>query len=168
MAFLDLAKERYSVRKYEDRPVDKDKIIQVLEAARYAPSAVNKQPVHFTVVTEDAKIQELAEAYDRAWFRKAPVVIVACGDHETSYKRKDGKDHCDIDVAIAVDHLTLAATDIGLGTCWVCAFDEKIVSKVLDLPENQEPIVMIPIGFPDHSARPEKKRKTMDEIARFL
>ena len=168
MAFLDLAKERHSVRKYENRPVDKDKIIQVLEAARYAPSAVNKQPVHFTVVTEDTKIQELAEAYDRAWFRKAPVVIVACGDHETSYKRKDGKDHCDIDVAIAVDHLTLAATDIGLGTCWVCAFDEKIVSKVLDLPENQEPIVMIPIGFPDHSARPEKKRKTMDEIARFL
>ena len=168
MAFLDLAKERYSVRKYENRPVEKDKIMQVLEAARYAPSAVNKQPVRFTVVTDPGKIEELIEAYDRAWSRKAPAVIVAIGDHEESYKRKDGKDHCDIDVAIAVDHLILAAAEIGLGTCWVCAFDKGIVSKALDLPENQEPIVMIPIGYPDHSARPEKKRKSMDEIVTFI
>lgn len=168
MTFLDLAKERYSVRKYADRVVEKEKIMQVLEAARFAPSAVNKQPVHFTVVTDQEMIKGLVEAYDRPWFRSAPVVIVASGDHSTSYKRKDGKDHCDIDVAIAVDHLTLAASDIGLGTCWVCAFDEDIVRKVLSLPDHQEPIVMIPIGYPGESPIPKKIRKSMDEIVTFL
>ena len=122
----------------------------------------------FTVVTDKGILGELAKAYDREWFRSAPVVIVASGDHSTSYKRKDGKDHCDIDVAIAVDHLTLAATDIGLGTCWVCAFDKELVAKALDLSDDQEAIVMIPIGYIDKSLKPKKVRKSIEEIVTFL
>ena len=130
MSFLELAKKRYSVRSYLDRPVEKEKLLQVLEAARIAPSAVNKQPWNFIVVTNENTKNKIAETYPREWFKTAPAVIVVCGDHSKSWKRKDGKDHCNIDVA-AIDHMTLAATDLGLGTCWVCAFDAKQCHKIL-------------------------------------
>ena len=81
-----------------------------------------------------------------------------------SWIRKDGKDHCDIDVAIAVDHMTLAATDLGLGTCWVCAFDAKKCHKVLELPENLEVIALLPMGYPMEESEPEKKRKSIKDM----
>ncbi|HOA81189.1 MAG TPA: nitroreductase family protein, partial [Defluviitaleaceae bacterium] len=158
MSFLELAKKRYSVRSYLDRPVEKEKLLQVLEAARIAPSAVNKQPWNFIVVTNENTKNKIAETYPREWFKTAPAVIVVCGDHSKSWKRKDGKDHCNIDVAIAIDHMTLAATDLGLGTCWVCAFDAKQCHKILGLPENLEVIALIPIGYPADTA-PENKNR---------
>jgi nitroreductase len=162
--FSDLAAERYSLRKFSDKPVEKEKILQVLEAARLAPSAVNYQPRHFIVVTDEELKAKIAEGYSRDWFANAPVVIVACGDHSTSWKRRDGKDHADIDVAIAVDHLTLAAVELGLGTCWVCAFDAGHVHKVLELPEEIEAVALIPLGYPADESRPLKKRRELDEI----
>jgi nitroreductase len=164
MTFLDLAAKRYSLRTFSDRPVEKDKILQLLEAARLAPSAVNYQPHHFIVITDEALKAKIAQGYSREWFAKAPVVIVACGDHETSWKRRDGKDHVDVDVAIAVDHLTLAAVELGLGTCWVCAFDAAHVHAALELPEHVEPIVLIPLGYPLDEKVPDKKRKELDEL----
>jgi len=165
MSFIDIAKKRYSVRDYKDTPVEKEKILQVLEAGRIAPSAVNYQPWHFIVITDDSVKSKVAEAYPRDWFKKAPVVIAVCGDHSKSWKRKDGKDHCDIDVAIAVDHMTLAATDLGLGTCWVCAFDAEKCHKALNLPDNLEVIVLLPMGYPasDKSGQ-EKNRKNISDI----
>lgn len=115
MSFLELTKKRYSVRKYKDEPVEREKLLQVLEAARYAPSACNYQPWHFIVVTDEELKNRIAETYPRDWFREAPVVIVACGDHSASWKRGDGKDHCDVDLAIAIEHMALAAADLGLG-----------------------------------------------------
>ena len=164
MSFIDLVMKRHSVRSYKDVPVEKEKILQILEAVRNAPSATNAQPWHFIVVTDKKLKDEIAETYPREWFKQAPVVIVACGDHSRSWKRKDGKDHCDIDIAIAVDHLTLVATELGLGTCWVCAFDSEKCHKVLNLPQDLEPIVLIPLGYPDEKEQREKKRKNIEEI----
>ncbi|NLW08854.1 MAG: nitroreductase [Firmicutes bacterium] len=165
MSFLELAKKRYSVRNYKDRPVEKEKILQVLEAARNAPSACNYQPWHFIVIADDEEIKnKVAETYPRNWFRKAPVVIAACGDHSLSWKRADGKDHCDVDLAIAIEHMALAAADLGLGTCWVCAFDAERCHKILELPENLEVIALLPLGYPDDEKIPDKKRKSLEEI----
>ncbi|HHW48744.1 MAG TPA: nitroreductase [Clostridiaceae bacterium] len=165
MSFLEIARKRYSVRDFKDIPVEKEKILQVLEAARIAPSAVNYQPWHFIVITDETMKNKVAEAYARDWFKKAPVIIVACGDHSKSWKRKDGKDHCDIDVAIAVDHITLAAADLGLGTCWVCAFDADKCHETLGLPDNLEVVALIPMGYPasDRGVK-EKNRKSIEDI----
>lgn len=167
MGFLKLAKERYSVRKYEDKMVEDEKIKQVVEAARIAPSACNLQPWHFIVVKDQEVKKELYTTYKGDWIKEAPVIIVACGDHDQSWKRSDGKDHCDVDIAIAVDHMTLAAADLGLGTCWVCAFDAEECSKIFDLPEQIEPIVLLPLGYPADTGDPERheeKRKDIKEI----
>ncbi|MDF2523249.1 MAG: nfrA2 [Clostridiales bacterium] len=164
MSFIELANRRYSVREYKEIPVEKEKIIQVLEAGRVAPSAVNYQPLHFIVLTDENIKNKIFETYPREWFKKAPVIIAVCGDHSKSWKRKDGKDHCDIDVAIAVDHMILAATDIGLGTCWVCAFDAKRCQEVLELPDNLEVSALMPIGYAAENKVPEKKRKSLADI----
>jgi nitroreductase len=164
MIFLDLAAERYSLRKFSERAVEKDKILQLFEAARLAPSAVNYQPYHFIVVTDETLKARVAEGYSREWFTKAPVVIVALADHDASWKRRDGKDHADIDVAIAVDHLILAAAELGLGTCWVCAFDAAHVQAVLELPEHLEAVALIPLGYPLDDSRPLKKRKDLTDL----
>lgn len=164
MSFLELANKRYSVRSFADREVEKEKILQVLEAARISPSAVNYQPRHYIVITEKEQREKIIEAYPRKWFTGAPVIIAACGDHSVSWKRKDGKDHCDIDVAIAVDHMTLAAADIGLGTCWICAFDSKIAHEALNLPENYEVVALLALGYPEEEEVRELKRKSMEEI----
>lgn len=164
MSFLDLVKNRYSVRKYKDKLVEKEKILQVLEAARNAPSAVNYQPWHFIVVTNEKLKSKIAKVYPRDWFMKVPVIIVACGDHSVSWKRKDGKDHCDIDLGIAVEHMALVAADIGLGTCWVCAFDAQKCHKILELPDNLEVVALLPMGYSNDERIPAKKRKSIDEI----
>lgn len=163
MTFLELAKRRYSVRAFLDKEIEEEKLNYVLEAARYAPSACNLQPISFIVITDREKLDEIQQTYPREWFKSAPAVIVSLGDHSRSWKRRDSKDHCDVDVAIAVDHLTLAACDIGLGTCWVCAFDAKLCHQILKLPEHLEPVALIPIGYPAGDA-PEKKRRSAEDI----
>lgn len=164
MLFRDIVEKRYSVRKFKDMVVEEDKIKQILETVRYAPSAVNYQPWHFIVVTNQELKTKIAETYDRDWLKRAPVIIVACGNHNESWKREDGKDHCDIDVAIAVDHMTLAATELGLGTCWVCNFNVNDCKKVLELPDHLEPISLIPLGYPVERELREKQRKNLDSI----
>lgn len=163
MSFLDIAKKRYSVRNFLDKPIEKEKILQVLEAGRIAPSACNNQPWHFIIISDDGLKKKIHEAYPRDWFFSAPVIIVACGDHNKSWKRRDSKDHCDVDIAIAVDHMTLAAADIGLGTCWVCAFDAEKCHKLLNLPNHLEVIALLPLGYPDCD-KPEKTRRQLDDI----
>ncbi len=167
--FIDLAMERYSCRQYSDKPVDKKTILEVLEAARIAPSACNKQPWTFYVVSGKETQQKINECYDREWFSKAPVHIVAVGDHSKSWHRTDfdGKDHADIDIAIAVEHLCLAATACGLGTCWVCHFDVEKCRKALELSSDEEPIAIIPIGYPQTEKLPAKNRKQIDEIVKW-
>jgi len=165
MTFRDLAEARFSLRNYDSRPVEQEKIDCLLECVRLAPSAVNFQPCVFYVVTDQVLLAQLQDCYNRDWFKTAPMCIVACGNHQQAWHRKlDGKDHTDIDVAIAVDHLTLAAVDMGLGSCWICNFDAQKCAQVLDLLEGVEPIAMVPIGYAATDERPLKKRKSHDEL----
>lgn len=164
MQFTEVIQNRFSVRKFKKQEVPRDLIMQVLEIARQAPSAVNFQPWLFIVVSEKQQLNKLHAVYHREWFRTAPAVIVACADHSQSWKRtSDGKDFADVDLAIAVDHLILAATASGLGSCWVCNFDVPRCKELLELPGHLEPIAMVPIGFPDAEA-PARKRKPLEEI----
>ena len=165
MNFLELVKMRHSVRSYEDRPVETEKLDYIMECVRMAPSAVNFQPWKYKIITEPETLKAIQTAYAREWFQTAPCVIVACADHDTSWHRQaDGKDHADIDVAIAVEHLCLAAAEQGLGTCWVCNFDVPRCAEVLNLPENLTPVALIPVGYSVKSEIPEKKRKAIEEI----
>lgn len=168
MQFEELAKRRYSSRHYQSKSIEKEKLLKVLEAARVAPSASNKQPWKFFVFEGQEEVLRIAEAYHREWLKDAPVVIVACADHDKSWKRaSDGKDHADIDIAIAVDHMTLQATDLGLATCWICNFDPVKCRKILNLPEHIEPIVILPLVYPSDQGdinRHEKQRKSAGDI----
>ncbi len=170
MGFIEIAKKRYSTRQFLDQPVEKEKILSVLEAGRIAPSAANRQPWIFIVIQDKEKLNGINKTYQKDWLKKAPVVIVICGDHHQSWIRSDGKDHCDIDIAISVDHMTLAAADIGLGTCWICAFDKKKCAEILNLPDHIEPIVLLPLGYPADKPDLERhgsKRKSLSKITKW-
>jgi len=168
--FLDLAKARYSVRNFLDVPVEEEKLQYILECGRVAPSAANYQPWHIIVIRDIVKREKLYVTYNRAWFLKAPVVLVFCADHHVSWKREDGKDHADIDVSIICDHMTLAAAEQGLGTCWICNFDAALCRQLLTLPEHIEPIAYLPVGYPatmiDGNSR-HLKRKSLKEIIHY-
>lgn len=167
MEFDKLIRGRFSVRSFTNRKVERKIILEILEAARMAPSAVNYQPWHFIVITEPENRTEIQEVYPRTWFKEAPVCIVICADHQQSWKRKsDGKDFADVDVAIAIDHLVLKATELGLGTCWVCNFDVALAKKKLQLPDHIEPLAIIPIGYTQSEA-PVKSRKSLSEIVHW-
>ncbi len=171
MTFNELARKRYSCRKYDPRPVEEEKIGQILEAGRIAPSAVNLQPWRFFVFTSRHELEKLYGTYHRDWFRTAPCVIAICGDHRESWKRRDGKDHCDIDIAIATDHMTLQAAELGLATCWICNFDPDKVRRLLELPGHLEPVVLLPVGYPLDSPDPDRhhsKRKATEEIVKYI
>ncbi len=166
-SFLDLAKERYSSRNYFPIPVEEEKLLYVLEAGRIAPSAANFQPWHFVVIQNTEMLEKIYPVYNRDWVKQAPVLIVICGDHTTSWKRADRKDHCDIDIAIATDHMTLAATEQGLSTCWICNFDAALCSNILELPNHIEPIVILSLGYPtksDDNSRHSRRKQLSDII----
>lgn len=168
MNFKELIEQRYSVRSYQDKEVEKEKLITILEAGQIAPSAVNNQPWHFIVVQEAENHKQFSEIYHRDWFNEAPVYIVVCGDHDQAWKRKeDGKDHCDIDAAIAIDHMTLQATELGLGTCWICNFYVEKCKDYFNLPEHIEPIAILSLGYPTDKQVPVKKRKSLEEIVHW-
>jgi len=168
MNFLELASKRYSVRDYENKPVDKEKLLYILEAARLAPSAVNFQPWNFVVFTDPEKLKLIHDIYPREWIKTAPVMIMALGDHNLGWHRKsDGKDYTDVDVAIAIDHMMLAATEQNLGTCWICNFDFDKCCKIFNLPENLEPIAFVALGYPVNDIAPEKRRKPIEQVVHW-
>ena len=168
MSVMDLMTRRCSVRQFTDQPVERARLEQVLEAGRVAPSACNRQPWRFVVVQDPALLAKVAGFCAQDWPAAAPAAIVVCGDHRESWRRGDGKDHLDVDIAIAVDHMTLMAVDLGLGTCWVCWFDALALSEEFGLAEHVEPVVILPIGHPAKLAPADRHaaaRKGLDEIA---
>lgn len=165
MDFLELVKQRYSCRGYLPKSVEQEKLDYLMECVRFAPSAVNRQPWLFRIVTDEADRAKLQECYSREWFRTAPVYIVASVLHDEEWVRADGKHHGDIDIAIAVEHLCLAATEQGLATCWVCNFDAEKCRQLFDIAENEEPAVLIPLGYAADEPK-AKTRKPMEEITR--
>ncbi len=170
MKFIDIAKNRFSSRKYQIKEVEEDKLMLVLESARIAPSAANKQPFIFYVIRNPENRKIISQAYHREWLKDAPVIIVACANHNQAWIRNDKKDHSNIDVAIAIDHMTLQATELGLATCWICNFDVTLCSSILRLSENIEPVAILPLAYPVDSTDPERHsglRKPLNEIIRW-
>ena len=167
--FASLVDSRHSCRRYKDTPVGRDLIRTVLDTARLAPSACNRQPWSFIVLEGDEGREICSRAYDREWIREAPAFIIVCGHHDDAWHRPfDGKDHTDVDVAIATEHICLTATTLGLGTCWVCNFDPEKLNADLHLPAGVEPVAIIPIGYPGYDEKaPARKRKELDEILQW-
>lgn len=163
MNFLDLVKQRYSCRSYQNKSVEQEKLDYVMDCTRLAPSAVNKQPWLFRIVSDDASKAKLQECYDRDWFKTAPMYIICSILHDEEWIRYDGKHHGNIDIAVAVEHLCLAATEQGLATCWVCNFNVEKCKKNFDIPADEDPTVLIPIGYAADQPT-EKKRKPISEI----
>jgi len=166
MDFYEVMKSRRSVRAYKPDPVDEEKLGRVLEAARLAPSAANRQPLAFYVIRTPELRLALREAYEPKWFVEAPVIICVCAREAEAWRRGDGKSYADVDAAIAMDHLILAAAAEGLGTCWIGAFKPEPVRRLLDLPAGLEPVAMTPLGVPAES--PElRARKELQELVQF-
>lgn len=165
MDFLELVKNRYSCRAYKALDVEKEKLDYMMECVRLAPSAVNKQPWRFRIIGSEEEKAKMQQCYNREWFRTAPLYVIASVRHDEEWVRADGKYHGDIDVAIAVEHLCLAATEQGLATCWVCNFDAVLCKKLFALPEEEEPAVIIPIGYAADEPK-EKTRKAINEIVK--
>ena len=167
MSFLELAKQRRSVRAYKQDTVEDAKLNQVLEAAQIAPTAANRQPFRLIVVHTAGKETELARINSRPMFVQAPLLIFAVAVPAEGWVHKDGKNYSDVDVAIMVDHLTLAATELGLGTCWMAAVDRAAVREILHLPPEVEPIVVTPLGYPAPEISRERKRKPLTELVKY-
>lgn len=170
MTFLELCQQRSSVRSYSDQPVEQAKLDYILECVRIAPSAVNYQPWKFYLLRTEEQCERVRACYARAWFATAPVYLLACRDKGVEWVRGyDAKPHGDIDVAIAVEHICLAATEQGLGTCWVCHFDPIQVHSAFGLPENLEPVAIVSLGYDASEGSAKRKvRKCMDEIVEEL
>jgi nitroreductase len=166
MEFTEVIKSRYSVRAYKSVPVEESKLMQILEAARLAPTACNMQPFQFIIIHTKGREGDLKRIYHDSWFAKAPIVICACAVESQGWRRADGKSYAAIDLAIAVDHLILAAADLGLGTCWVGAFDVNATREILKLPPDVEPLIFISLGYPDDKPG-SKYRKPLAELVRY-
>lgn len=170
MNFLELVKQRCSVRAYLPREVEAEKIDYLLECGRLAPSACNRQPWRLIVVRDEARRKALQAAYNRDWFGQAPVCIVVCVDDSEAWVRShDGRCHSDVDAAIVAEHLVLAAAEQGLGCCWVCAFDPAICAQALGIEAPLRPVALLPIGYPAPAAAgAPKNRKPIAEIVKEL
>jgi nitroreductase len=158
---------RKSVRTWQARPVEPEKLRRVLEAARLAPSARNVQEWRFVVVTDREKRERLAhEASSEHFMAEAPVIIAACAETDGRIMRC-GQRAYPIDVAIATDHLTLAAVAEGLGTCWIGAFNPAEVRRILGIPDSVQVVELMPLGYPMDPKPEPKSRLAYDTIVRF-
>lgn len=166
MEFNELIRSRYSVRAYRPDPVSEEKLARILEAARLAPTADNRQPFRLIVIKTRGREAELRKIYHKDWFIQAPLVIGIVALPEAGWRRRDGKNYSEIDAAIAMDHLILAAANEGLGTCWVGAFDPVAVREVLGLPEKLEPVAFTPLGYPADTPS-LKKRKPLCALVSY-
>ena len=166
MKFIEIAKKRYSVRSYQDRKVEEEKLQRILEAAHVAPTGGNLQPVRLIVVQSREGLEKIGKG---ANLYNAPLAIIVCADHGKAWVRPiDGKQIGDIDASILTDHMMLQATEAGLGSVWICYFDPEVISREFHLPEGLEPVNILAIGYPDEEAadpeRHSRARIPMEEL----
>jgi nitroreductase len=168
MDFGELIAKRYSVRAYKADPVPEELLERVLGAARLAPTAANRQPFRVFVVRTAGREEELTRVYRRHWFTQAPLILCVCTVPAQAWVRRfDGKCYADVDAAIAMDHMILAAAEVGLGTCWIAAFDPAAAREVLNLPEGVEPVLFTPLGFPADVPKPKERRPLAELVQRI-
>ena len=167
MEYSELISKRYSVRSYSPNPVEEEVLNKVLEAARLAPTAANRQPFQLIVIHTEGRKGELQRIYNRDWFVQAPIIICAVGVPRQGWVRSDDKRrYLDVDVAIIMDHLILEAANQGLGTCWIAAFNAKVAGEILGLPDEVEPLIFTPLGYPADQPGP-KERKPLEDLVRY-
>lgn len=167
MGVFEIIRKRRSIRLYEEKPVEQEKLNRVLEACRLAPSADNRQPWRFIVVTNDEVKEKLRASYDEEWFVSAPVIIIGCAVPKEAWVRMDGQEYWMVDVAIAMQNMILVATELGLGTCWIADFDEEAARKALKLSQSVRIVAMTPLGYPTEEKRPVRNRKSLSEIVHY-
>ncbi|MGA7740851.1 MAG: nitroreductase family protein [Polyangia bacterium] len=165
MDFQELIRIRRSIRAYRPTEVPEDVLHRVLDAGRVAPTACNIQPFQLVVVTDPEVRAKLKAAYRHDWFWKAPTIVAGCVEPAKAWVRGDGFNSAEVDIAIVMDHIILAATEEGLGTCWVCAFDEPRAKEILGVPEGVRIVAMTPLGYPAAEPAP-CVRKPLRELVR--
>lgn len=162
MEFLELAKKRYSVRKFLEKEIEQEKFDYIFEAARVAPTAANRQPVYYKVLDVN-QVEKLKEVTNYVF--NAPHWILVMYDKKESWKNKyTGENKGDIDAAIVITHMMLAATQLDLGTCWVGSFDVEKAKKIFALKDNMQPVALLPIGYPDPKVDPNPLHHQRDDI----
>jgi nitroreductase len=168
MDFEKLIHARYSCRHYSDKDLEEGLLEKVLEAGRLAPTAANRQPFQIIVIQTKDQGEALLKIYPKDWFIQPPFVLGVCIEPEIGWTRKkyDNQSYAVVDAAIVVDHITLQASDIGLGTCWIGDFNPQEAREFLNLPEGVEPVAFTPLGYPlDHPV--PKKRKSLEDLVRY-
>ena len=167
MEFSEVITTRYSVRSYLSDQVEDEKINLILESARLAPTAANRQPIQIIVMHTKGRETEIGQIYRRPWFVQAPIIIAVCAISSQAWVRESDRFNARlIDAAIVADHLILEATNQGLGTCWIAAFNVEAARKVLRLPPEVEPIIFTPLGYPADLPG-SRIRKTMRELVQY-
>ena len=167
MEFTELIRNRYSVRAYKPKPVEEEKLNIILEAARLAPTATNNQPFQLIVIHTKGREEELSKIYRKDWFVQAPIILCAVGVPSRGWVRsQDKRRYLDVDVAIVMDHVILEATNQGLGTCWIAAFNAQAARELLHLPDEVEPLIFTPLGYAADQPK-EKERKSIQELVRY-
>jgi nitroreductase len=163
MSVLDAIKSRRSIRSFKDKPIEEDKLLRVLEAGRLAPSAKNMQEWRYILVKDKELRRKVAVACNNQYFiAEAPVVIVGCATM-ADYVLTCGQSAYTIDVSISMDHMSLQAVEEGLGTCWIGAFREDEVKRILNVPSEMRVVEVMPLGYPKFQPEP-KPRMRLEEI----
>lgn len=157
METIECIKSRRSVRKFKRKDLDKEKIIKILESAIYAPSSGNLQNWEFIIIENEENKRRIAKAaYNQNFIVDASLVIIACSNDEKMilYGKRGKELYAIQNVSAAIQNILLAANDLGIGSCWIGAFDEKEVKKILEIPDNVRPLAIIPLGY--YEKIPEK------------
>lgn len=158
-------KRRRSIRKYKQDPVDKEKLLKVLEATRLAPSAMNRQPYEFVITSDTKTIERISSACNQKW--DAPIIIVVCAFPDKAWIRNDGEEYWKADAATAMAFLSLQACEEGLGTCWIAAFKEEEIKKILKIKNESRVVAMTPLGYPAEKKGSVSNRKSIDDLVHY-
>jgi nitroreductase len=172
MDFYELIRGRESVRDYDpERTIDKAVLNRILNAGRLAPSADNRQPWTFLLVSSKENLEKVRACYKKSWFQQAPNILILIGDKTKSWVRSyDGYNSIETDLAIAMDHIILAAEYENIGTCWIADYDFKILSNAISLKENEVIFSITPLGYQNkgYKKHGNKKRKHLEEIIKII
>ena len=167
MDFYEVVKKRRSIRSYKDDPIPSSSLDKIAEALQDAPSACNLQPWSFRIVMNEKMRADICACYGGKWLAEAPAIILALANFDTCWKRPEGTPIADIDMGIAMEHIVLAATAEGLGTCWICAYDTAEMNKAVNILHPWSILAVSPLGFPNE--QPEKQqRKPTKELFKIV
>jgi nitroreductase len=171
MDFTKVITGRESIRSYDpSKPVDRAVLERILEAGRIAPSAANRQPWRFVLISSRDMLMQVRRSYQKPWFQDAPHVLVVVGRTSEAWSRQDGWNSIETDMAIAMDHMILAAENEGVGTCWIATFDPIALRTALTLTTDERVYAITPLGYSRAGVakKGQKQRKTLQEVVKYL